>query len=265
MQARTGKAVCPRRDSLWRTTRRRNPRRAECAAPNDGGVRVDTARTSRWAAGSLGCLLAFSAAVLLGACKKEEAPPPTTLPVDGYIVDPITQRTAPPLVEFPDWIRTNDASLNEFIDKLLQHCVRGEYGLYRLAVSTKFEPLGRTQFEKAWHAVERVQIRNIRLIHQPTTRHWDPARTDIPEELKHPIYCVHGTIYLRELPGRQLLKKPVREVVVLVVKENGEWKLGPPAPADVKRDVMGVQDSGDLVAPRAGDKMPPAPATGPAA
>lgn len=197
-------------------------------------------------------------AIGVGACKDKAEPTPTSKPVDEYIADPISQRLAPPAVEFPDTLRSPDASLNAFIEELMQICTRGEYGLYRLAVAARYEPLGRTQFEKAWHAVQKVQIRNIKLIHQPTTRHTDPARTDIPEELKNPIYCVHGTITLREVEGRKI-RRPVREVVLLIIKENGDWKLGPPANARIKHEIMGIQEaSDDMVVIETGSSTRPA-------
>jgi len=87
------------------------------------------------------------------------------------------------------------------------------------------------------------------------------ALTEIREELSNPIYCVHGTILLRD----NQRPRPVREVVVLVIKENGEWKLGPPAPAAIKQRIMGTDEpAGDLVNPAIFDRPASEPSTAPA-
>jgi hypothetical protein len=177
-----------------------------------------------------------------------------TQPSDAEEVDRINPRGAePPEVIFPAALRTDDESLNRFIDSVLGFCVKGEYGSYRLAVGSQYEPLPRKNFERAWRAVKEVRIRKILRVYEPTTRAADPSRTDVREELKHPIYCVHGTITLRDTQRT----RPVREVVVLLIKEHGEWRLGPPAPLAVKHRIMGMEaPAGDLVSPVTHDEEP---------
>ncbi len=181
---------------------------------------------------------------LIAACREEPTPSATSQVVDAEIKDPIRKRSDAPEILFPDTVRTTDASLNQFIDNLLRACVEGEYGLYRLAVGSQYEPLNRRNFERAWHAVKEVRLRKIERVHEPTTRQIDPARTDIRPELKGTIYCAHATITLRE----DRKNKPVREVVVLIIQEDGQWKLGPPASQALKRRIMGTDSpAADLV------------------
>jgi len=164
-------------------------------------------------------------------------------------------------VIFPAALRTDDPSLNKFIDDVLGFCARGDYGMYRLAVGSQYEPLPRKNFERAWHAVKEVRVRKVIRVHEPTTRPAASAPVEIREELRNPIYCVHGTILLRD----NQRPRPVREVVVLVIKENGEWKLGPPAPAAIKQRIMGTDEpAGDLVNPTIFER-PGSEATAPAA
>lgn len=209
----------------------------------------------------------FAAAMAMAGltgCRGRSAASPDSQPAESEEVDPIHQRGAPPEVIFPAALRTDDPSLNQFIDDVLSFCVKGEYGRYRLAVASQYEPLQRQHFERAWNAVKEVRVRKIMRVHQPTTRQADPSRTDIRPELKGPIYCAHATITLRD----DRRTRPVREVVVLLIQENGEWKLGPPAPSAIKHRIMGTQESaGDMVNPIDTDEEESSsrPATGPAA
>jgi len=137
-------------------------------------------------------------------------------------------------VEFPESARAEDAALNEFVEDVLGTCARGDYARYRLAVSSQYEPMTRQRFETAWHSVRLVQVRNVKCVYTPPPG-LDAGRTDIRPELRHPIYCIHATITLKERARRR-----VREVVVLAVKENDRWKLGGPAPLKLKYEILGI-------------------------
>lgn len=168
------------------------------------------------------------------------------VPSEELKKDRIDARGEGPSVEFPSDVRSDDADLNNFLDHLLRQCAAGEYGSYRLAVASEYEPLPRRAFERAWYNVEQVRVRKILKVHEPDAALVE--RPDIREELKAPIYCVHATIRLRQRPDRPV-PQPIREVVVLVVQEQGEWKLGPPAPLALKQRIVGAQGHAeDLVA-----------------
>ncbi len=207
-------------------------------------------------------LLATARAALLSGCRDQPTPGPGTQPTESDEVDRIeSQGDEAPEVIFPAALRTDDPSLNKFIDDVLGFCARGDYGMYRLAVGSQYEPLPRKNFERAWHAVKEVRVRKVIRVHEPTTRPAASAPAEIREELRNPIYCVHGTILLRD----NQRPRPVREVVVLVIKENGEWRLGPPAPAAIKQRIMGTDEpAGDLVNPTIFER-PGSEATAPAA
>ncbi len=182
-------------------------------------------------------LALLGAALILCGCRNE--PPPTPgEQISEEQRDPISVRgTEAPKVEFPLEQRSGDAALDEFIDRTLNACVRGEYGIYRMAVGSQYEPLPRRSFERAWRAVKEVRIRRLMLVHDPDTQAADTQRTDMRPELKGRVYCAHATITLRD-PRRS---RPVREIVVLLIQENGEWKLGPPAPLALKYRIMGIE------------------------
>jgi hypothetical protein len=222
--------------------RRRGPRRAQL--PTGATMAYDTRMFAmppfsirgRIAVGSV-LLIA-----LLGACSRDEPTPKKSLS-DKMLEDPIEMQGKPPKIDFPADVRCDDESINDFIDELIRICLQGEYGRYRLAVSTKVDPIDREQFRRAWQAVEKVEVRRIVKI-------WPPPGKPLPtqpagrEELLHPIYGVHARITLREQPGRSERAR-TREVVVLVIQENGEWKLGPPAGRDIKYRIMGIDAATD--------------------
>lgn len=199
-------------------------------------------------------VLAVGLATWSGGCRQGSS---DDVPSEELKKDRIDARGQGPTVEFPSDVRSDDASLNNFLDHLLRQCAAGEYGSYRLAVASEYEPLPRRTFERAWYNVEQVRVRKILKVHEP-----DPAlleRPDIREELKAPIYCVHATIRLRQRPDRQV-PQPIREVVVLVVQEQGEWKLGPPAPLALKQRIVGAPaQAEDLVAGTPETTRPGAP------
>ncbi|MGB9626672.1 MAG: hypothetical protein ACPMAQ_17595, partial [Phycisphaerae bacterium] len=206
-------------------------------------------------------VLATAIAAVLTGCRDRSTPPPGSQPAESDEVDRIEPHgDEAPEVIFPAALRTDDPSLNRFIDDVLGFCARGDYGMYRLAVGSQYEPLPRKSFERAWHAVKEVRVRKVIRVHEPATRMAGSAPAEAREELRNPIYCVHGTILLRD----NQRPRPVREVVVLVIKENGEWKLGPPAPPAIKQRIMGTDaPAGDLVNPAMFDRPAPEPSTAP--
>ncbi len=207
-------------------------------------------------------LLATALAAALTGCRDRSTPTPGSQPAESDEVDRIESHgDEAPEVIFPAALRTDDPSLNRFIDDVLGFCAKGDYGMYRLAVGSQYEPLPRKSFERAWHAVKEVRVRKVIRVHDPTTRAAGSAPAETREELRNPIYCVHGTIVLRD----NQRPRPVREVVVLVIKENGEWKLGPPAPPAIKQRIMGTDaPAGDLVNPAMFDRPALEPSSAPA-
>lgn len=198
----------------------------------------------------------LAAASVVG-CKGKS---PTTTDRSGLLETDIDTKGDAPSVVFPAECHTADESLNAFVEDLLKRCVEGQYGSYRAAVASQIDPMNKYTFERAWHAVKEVRIREIRLVYTPPPEGVPPERAEQRPELLGPIYCAHATITLRQVKPPH---RPEREVVVLIIRENGEWRLGPPAPARLKHEIMGESaEPSDLVEPR----NPPAdiPSTTPA-
>lgn len=189
----------------------------------------------------LGLLFALTALSFV-ACREEPSSRPaqdSAEPAPGDMIR--TGDEPPPNIVFPDAQRAEDPTVNEFLQGLMTSCAKGDYMAYRLAVASQYDPLPRANFERVWHAIKEVRIRRLMRVAGPSTRAADSAPDAGP---KGPIYGVHATVTMRD----ERRAKAVREVVVLLVREAGEWKLGPPAPASVKYEIMGIQSpAGDLV------------------
>ncbi|MFQ6047935.1 MAG: hypothetical protein ACE5K7_01040 [Phycisphaerae bacterium] len=123
--------------------------------------------------------------------------------------DYIRTEGPPPKFVFPEALRSREPELSRFISEFVQVCLRGDYAGYRLRVSRQCEPVGRDTFERAWHAVKQVRVRSIR-------------RLDGAVKYPPPVYLVRADVELRE-PA----KKPLREVALLIFREQGQWTTAP--------------------------------------
>lgn len=152
-------------------------------------------------------LLAFSVAA--GACSRDEHNQPTPTPTSA-LAD-----TGP--IEFPDRIRVDDPTVNEFILKAIKTCVSGDYEAFRLLWTARQDPLSEQEFKRGWAAVEKVRIDSIRPFRTP--------EGDI-------VYAARAHVELdpAEVP------EPVRDLVLLLVKESDQWRLAP-APASVREEL----------------------------
>lgn len=152
-------------------------------------------------------VLALSVAV--GGCSRDEpdksAATPAGAPAD---MGPI---------EFPDRLRVEDPSVNEFILKAIQTCVSGDYEAFRLLWTARQDPLSEQEFKRGWAAVEKVRIENIRPFRTP--------EGDI-------VYAARARVELdpAEVP------EPVRDIVLLLVRESEQWRLAP-APPSVREEL----------------------------
>jgi hypothetical protein len=174
------------------------------------------------------------AVLLLGlavaGCRKDEPasePPSATAP-------------APPTFDFPEDRRSDDPAVNEFINHVLAVCTSEDYDMFRLLWTAKQEPPSRQQFEKGWHAHRMIRIRELRKM--------KTAEGDI----------VWGALAQMEFDP-ELVPRPSREVVLLLVKENDQWRLAqaPPAVRKALKPQTAPDDAG------AATNGLPAPATQP--
>ena len=124
----------------------------------------------------------------------------------------------PPRFVFPESVRTDDASLNAFVERFAQICVDGEYDKYRLTVRRRSRPVQKDDFENIWHNIEEIHIEHILPL----------PDADVGPD---PRYALFANVRLK--PGQAESEKLV---VMQILREGGEWVI----------DVLG-QEEMDLV------------------
>ncbi|MCH7526205.1 MAG: hypothetical protein IID39_02095 [Planctomycetes bacterium] len=124
-------------------------------------------------------------------------------------------------VDFPDSALVDDPTVNEFLRMAMAACAGGDYDQFRRLWSAKAEPLTREQFERGWNSAESIAVLAV----QPM-RH--PGNGSL-------LYYAHARF---ELAAN--LPDPRREVVVLIIEEEGAWCLAR-APKALTRKVLGLE------------------------
>lgn len=119
--------------------------------------------------------------------------------------DPDAER---PETYFPSRLRTDDESLNRFIDHALKVAHEGAYDDFRVLFGTAYNPPSYEDFGRVWHGVREIRIVSVH-----------PFRRD-PQ-----TYLVHIEVTLRAPDSRGRTR---RDTVVEIFREAGEWRLGAP-------------------------------------
>jgi hypothetical protein len=155
------------------------------------------------------CFAAALAGCLLGGCRcgKDVAVNDETDIDKPALIDEFPGAPKPETV-FPAPLRQEDASLNKFIEQVLDVCSRGDYDAYRQLFGTAYPPTPEAQFRKVWPGVKRAEIIRIE------------ARKD--DKGGDPRYFV-----LARVQVQTAARGPeARSVPVMVFKEGGEWRVG---------------------------------------
>jgi hypothetical protein len=146
-----------------------------------------------------------------------------------------------PEIIFPQAVRSNDESLNDFLQHFTEVCLAGEYDNYRLLVSRQIEPVSKQQFEKTYRRVHHVEINLIR---------------ELPKisELPYPLWLVESAVHIR--PPTE---EPVRNLQVLIFKEDDKWVMAP-APRALREALAASSQPATQPAPQS-EEPPPARAS----
>ncbi len=140
---------------------------------------------------------------------------------------PVDDRPAKPaqVLSFPDSLHVPDESVNDFVEEAMGVCARGAYDDFRLLWSAKEEPLQEAEFNAGWKAVLAINVRAL-----------DHIRLAVPsdggEEKLQDRYVFLAEVRFDPLrpAGR---RQPTRQVVLLIGKEQDQWRLAR-APAKVR-------------------------------
>jgi hypothetical protein len=114
---------------------------------------------------------------------------------------------------FPEKARTNDLSLNRFVDRFARVCVEAKYSDFRLMLSSKTgDPIVASRFESMFNALKQVRILAI------------DRMPDVPA-LGGPVYVMSVEYDLDPSVVRKGESTERRRIAI--TKENGEWRIGP--------------------------------------
>ncbi len=129
------------------------------------------------------------------------------------------------VLTFPESIQVDDASVNAFVKEAMAACAKGAYDEFRLLWSSRQEPLQQDEFNAGWKAVLAINVRSLDLIRLA-------VKSDSGEEelREHYVFLAEVQFDPQHPAGR---KEPTRQVVLLMGKEQGQWRLAR-APAKVR-------------------------------
>ena len=126
-------------------------------------------------------------------------------------------------VVFPDALRVEDESVNEFIERAMKTCAGGVYDDFRLLWSIQREPLSREEYEKGWQAIREIRVRALEQVKLAPD-------SDDPGGVEQLVYALLARVDLdaARLPNEE---QPHREVALMLLREHDQWRLahGPKA------------------------------------
>jgi hypothetical protein len=148
---------------------------------------------------------------------------PTRLPEEETDFSPPLKETSdqpPPVLSFPATARTDDPSLNEFIEHVFEVCRVGQYEDYRLLHSRYEQPISRDKFKEFWERVKSITVQDVEPV----------SAGDAGAEANEPAWKVTAHVVFE--PGSKRAKRDIRFVVT---REGQRWVVGR-QPADVSDD-----------------------------
>lgn len=159
------------------------------------------------------------AAVCVGACEPGEeskmALPPSTI-----AETPGVERAG---YSLPHELRLDNDSANEFVELAMNAVSAGDYDPFRLLWSVKDEPVSRDDFEQRWTGLTQVRVRKLRPI---ILKNADGVPTGDETYAILVDFSSDPAVVSRR-------REPLRDIVWLVVNEQGQWRLAKP-PKKVK-------------------------------
>jgi len=124
------------------------------------------------------------------------------------------------ILVFPDEFHVGDKTVNAFVRRAMADCASGDYQKFRLLWSAREELLPRGEYDQGWQAVEEIRIRAL----QEVILAADP---DHGRKEDQPVYVLVADVAL-DPAHRAGRNEPSREVVLMVVSEQGSWRLARP-------------------------------------
>lgn len=122
------------------------------------------------------------------------------------------------LLAFPETLWTDDVSVNAFVEHAMTTCASGNYEQFRLLWSAREDPLPRDEYNEGWQAVQQIKVRALEKVILTA----DPQQG---REESETAYVILADVSLDPAhPAGQ--REPNREAVLMLVREQGAWRLG---------------------------------------
>ncbi len=131
---------------------------------------------------------------------------------------------------FPDALKVEDASVNEFVTDAMRTCGSGDYNAFRLLWSVRDDPLPRGEFEEGWDAVQTIRVEELRKVMLAGDSAGDGAAVKSDGGGVAGLETVYVMVAGVELdPAYRIGRsEPQREVILMLVREHDAWKLAQP-------------------------------------
>lgn len=161
------------------------------------------------------CLGAALFAAAAGCDPGTKPPAPTSQP----IVDQVEPPASRPTYGFAAGLAEEHPEIVGFLREFLETSLVGDYGGYRRLVARGKDPESRARFEKVLNSLRALQIESIAEVKLPAT--------------PPPTYLVVARAELDPTQRVALRRGQNNRVAILVLQEQGEWRMAP-APADLQ-------------------------------
>lgn len=164
----------------------------------------------------LGFVVLMTSVAALCSCDRDK--PPTGTKGDSKPVAPVPPKN---ILEFPAELRVQDNAINGMVEKAMSACASGDYNLFRGLWSVREEPISKEEFDEGWKAVREIRIRALQKIRIDLGTNNDNRSTEPGGDVHYVVLA--SVVFDPSLKATQ--KEPEREVVLLVIPEQGEWRV----------------------------------------
>ncbi len=159
----------------------------------------------------------ITSAALNVACRRDQE-----LDAADQAVEEAKARLEESLI-FPPELRAEDDSVNDFVERAMAGCASGDYEQFRSLWGGKEEPLPRAEYEQGWQAVQNISVRALEKVAlAPRSRN--------PEDGVRTTYALMADVAL-DPAHRAGRREPDRQVVLMLTRERGAWRLASPPDA----------------------------------
>ncbi len=156
--------------------------------------------------------MSFVVAGNMGGCECRGTGEEDQAVIDQESLTKVDPEAKKPLTYYSPSAQVDDKSLNAFILRALKACEEGDYDAFRLLFGVAYTPPELEAFRRVWHGVKEIRIKRV--------------FADQDEDDGRERYFAYGRVKYRQPDNRGRLERPF---VLMVFKENEEWRMGLPS------------------------------------